>query len=117
MTYPFDAAVLIGRFQPFHNGHAALLAKALESAPRVIVLLGSAFAARNAKNPFSWDERAAMIGCTLDEAQRARVDFVPMRDYYNDVRWAATAAELVDTTIIDTPGTSSLSRWARFSTP
>ena len=96
MTYPFDAAVLIGRFQPFHNGHAALLAKALESAPRVIVLLGSAFAARNAKNPFSWDERAAMIGCTLDEAQRARVDFVPMRDYYNDVRWAATAAELVD---------------------
>lgn len=51
----FDAAVLIGRFQPFHNGHAALLAKALETAPRVIVVLGSAFAARNAKNPFGWE--------------------------------------------------------------
>ena len=85
-----DAGALVARLRA--AGHAALLAKALESAPRVIVLLGSAFAARNAKNPFSWDERAAMIGCTLDEAQRARVDFVPMRDYYNDVRWAATAA-------------------------
>ncbi len=92
----FDAAVLIGRFQPFHNGHAALLAKALETAPRVIVVLGSAFAARNAKNPFGWEERAAMIGCTLDDATRDRVSFVPMRDYYDDVRWAATATQLVE---------------------
>lgn len=96
MSHPFDAAVLIGRFQPFHNGHAALLAKALETAPRVIVLLGSAFAARNAKNPFSWEERAAMIGCTLNEADRARVNFLPMRDYYDDARWAAAAAELIE---------------------
>ena len=91
----FDAAVLIGRFQPFHNGHAALLAKALEAAPSVFVILGSAFAARNAKNPFSWEERAAMISCTLDGAQRARVSFLPMRDCYDDARWAASAAELV----------------------
>lgn len=91
----FDAAVLIGRFQPFHIGHAALLTQALATAPRVIVLLGSAFAARNAKNPFSWEERAAMIGCTLTETERARVSFVPMRDYYDDTRWAATAAKLV----------------------
>ncbi|MDO6388195.1 bifunctional nicotinamide-nucleotide adenylyltransferase/Nudix hydroxylase [Uliginosibacterium sp. 31-12] len=92
----FDAAVLIGRFQPFHNGHAALLAQALETAPRVIVLLGSAFSARNAKNPFSWEERAAMIGCTLSEAQHARVSFLPMRDYYDDTRWASAAAALVE---------------------
>ena len=62
----FDVAVLIGRFQPFHNGHATLLAKALETADKVLVLLGSARAARNAKNPFIWEERAAMIGATLD---------------------------------------------------
>ncbi|GAB2898725.1 bifunctional nicotinamide-nucleotide adenylyltransferase/Nudix hydroxylase [Uliginosibacterium flavum] len=97
MTTPqtFTTAVLIGRFQPFHSGHAALLAKALETAPQVVVLLGSAFSARNAKNPFSWEERAAMIACTLDEAQRARVSFLPMRDCYDDARWAAQASELV----------------------
>ena len=92
----FDAAVLIGRFQPFHNGHAALLKRALQAAPRVLVVLGSAFSARNAKNPFNWEERAAMIACTLDEAQRGRVDFLPMRDYYDDVRWAASAADLAN---------------------
>ena len=91
----FDAAVLIGRFQPFHKGHAALLTRALATAPRVFVIFGSSFSARNAKNPFSWEERSAMIGCTLDEAQRARVTFLPMRDYYDDVRWAAGAADLV----------------------
>lgn len=91
----FDAAVLIGRFEPFHNGHASLLIRALEVAPQVIVILGSAFAARSAKNPFSWEERAAMIGCSLDDAQRERVTFLPMRDRYDDVRWAAGAVELV----------------------
>jgi bifunctional NMN adenylyltransferase/nudix hydrolase len=95
----FEAAVLIGRFQPFHNGHAALLTKALETAPRVFVILGSAYAARNAKNPFSWEERAAMIGCTLDDGQRERVSFLPMRDYYDDSRWAAGAAELVENSL------------------
>ena len=39
---------IVAEYNPFHNGHAALLAKALETAPRVIVVLGSAFAARNA---------------------------------------------------------------------
>ena len=95
MTTGYDVAVLIGRFQPFHNGHAALLNKALETAPRVIVILGSAFASRNAKNPFTWEERAAMIGCTLNEGTRERIRFMPMRDYYDDVRWATEAAKLV----------------------
>lgn len=31
-----DVAVVIGRFQPFHNGHAGLLKLALETAPRVV---------------------------------------------------------------------------------
>ena len=85
----YELAVLIGRFQPFHNAHAALLAKALEIAPRVVIVLGSAFSARNSKNPFSWEERAAMIGCTLTPEQREQVRFLPIRDCYDDARWAA----------------------------
>ena len=83
-----DAAVLIGRFQPFHCGHAGLLQTALSTAERVVMVLGSSFGSRNAKGPFTWQERAAMIGATLSEADRARVTFVPMRDYYDDTRWA-----------------------------
>ena len=87
VKYGHDVAVLIGRFQPFHLGHAGLLAQALRTAPRVVIVLGSARQARTAKNPFTWQERAAMIRVTLDEAEQARVEFVPVRDYYDDQRW------------------------------
>ncbi|MDR2209824.1 MAG: bifunctional nicotinamide-nucleotide adenylyltransferase/Nudix hydroxylase [Azoarcus sp.] len=93
----FDAAVLIGRFQPFHNGHAALLGQALKMADRVLVVLGSAFRARNAKNPFTWEERATMIAASFDAADARRISFVPVRDYYDDVRWAAAVEEGVRT--------------------
>ena len=39
----FDTAVLIGRFQPVHSGHLALLHAALAQARQVVVVVGSAF--------------------------------------------------------------------------
>ncbi len=90
-----NVAVLIGRFQPFHLGHAGLLEKALAVAPTVVVVLGSAFHARSAKNPFTWQERAAMIGSTLSESDRERIVFVPVRDYYDDARWAGAVRQEV----------------------
>jgi bifunctional NMN adenylyltransferase/nudix hydrolase len=87
-SHAMDVAVVIGRFQPFHRGHAELLQTALATAAKVVVVLGSSFHARNAKNPFTWQERAAMIGATLSEADRERVSFVAVRDYYDDNLWA-----------------------------
>lgn len=83
-----DIAVLIGRFQPFHTGHATLLKRAFDTAPQVVVVLGSSFHARNSKNPFTWQERARMIAATLSAEQRDRVHYVAVRDYYEDGRWA-----------------------------
>ncbi|WP_284617262.1 bifunctional nicotinamide-nucleotide adenylyltransferase/Nudix hydroxylase [Aquabacterium humicola] len=82
-----DAAVFIGRFQPFHSGHAALLRAALDAAPLCVVVIGSAFQARTPKNPFSWQERAEMFRLALPEEQRERLRFLPVRDYYNEERW------------------------------
>ncbi|WP_255988187.1 bifunctional nicotinamide-nucleotide adenylyltransferase/Nudix hydroxylase [Chitinolyticbacter albus] len=96
MSHDFDCAVLIGRFQPFHLGHAALLAEALRRAPQVVVVVGSAHRARDAKNPFSWQERAAMLSATLNEADTARVRYAPVRDYYDDGRWTAAVRKAVD---------------------
>ncbi|MES2935487.1 MAG: bifunctional nicotinamide-nucleotide adenylyltransferase/Nudix hydroxylase [Pseudomonadota bacterium] len=90
-----DVAVLIGRFQPFHSGHKALLEIALATAPRVTVVLGSSFHARSAKNPFTWQERAMMIGSTLPYHDRERVSYVAVRDYYDDTRWAAAVQKKV----------------------
>lgn len=89
-------AVLIGRFQPFHRAHLALLEQALALAPRVVVVIGSAFQARTPRNPFTWTERAEMIRQALPEAQRGRVEFLPMRDYYDEARWLAAVRESVE---------------------
>ena len=84
-----DLAVLVGRFQPLHSAHLALLRRALATAPRVAVVVGSAHQARTPKNPFTWTERAEMIRLALAEDERARVFFLPMRDYYDEARWVA----------------------------
>lgn len=82
-----ELAVLIGRFQPFHNGHAALLQQALDAAPRVVVVIGSAFQARTPKNPFTWQERADMIRKSLSAEDQERTTFLPIRDYYDEEKW------------------------------
>jgi bifunctional NMN adenylyltransferase/nudix hydrolase len=87
MTTP-EIAVLIGRFQPFHNGHVGLLQMALATAPKVVIVLGSSLRARNCKNPFTWQERAGMIRASLSPENAERVAFLPMRDYFDDTRWA-----------------------------
>lgn len=96
--YPFtmyDTAIYIGRFQPVHQGHVALLRHALAQARQVAVVLGSAWQARSAKNPFSWQERAEMLRQALPAADHARVQFVPVRDYYNEARWVANVRQEV----------------------
>ena len=87
MTTPHDVAVYVGRFQPFHNGHLALLRRALALAPQVVMVIGSAHQARTPKNPFSWHERAEMVRLALTPEERARVQFLPVRDYYDEARW------------------------------
>ena len=101
MTMTSDLAVLVGRFQPFHDAHLALLARALAIAPRCVVVVGSAFQARTPKNPFTWTERAEMIRHALPVADRERVTIVPMRDYYDETRWVACVREAVAGLVAD----------------
>jgi len=80
---------VIGRYQIYHKGHEQLTRKALEIADEVLVIVGSSFQSRNIRNPFNWSERAEMILSTLPEPDRARLKFLPVRDYYNDELWNA----------------------------
>ena len=92
---PPALAVVIGRWQIYHRGHASLLDRALAVAPRVAVVIGSALRSRDTRHPFTWQERRQMIEATLSDAQRARVAFVPVRDYYDDRRWNAAVRDAV----------------------
>lgn len=42
MAHEYDYLVFIGRFEPFHNGHAAVARHGLAKAAKVIFLVGSA---------------------------------------------------------------------------
>jgi len=92
----FDTAVLIGRFQPFHSGHAALLAHALRTAPRVVLVLGSAHAARTPRNPFTAAEREAMIRATLTEPDNKRLVVAGQRDVWDVRRWSREVRAAVE---------------------
>lgn len=92
-----DALVFIGRFQPFHNGHKAVIEAALEQAKEVVVVVGSSFAARNIRNPFTFEERKAMIQSVFTTD---RIKVVPVSDYpYDDNKWMNAIQKIVDETV------------------
>ena len=57
----YDYAVFIGRFQPLHLGHEAIIRKAYEISETPIIIVGSSTASRSLRNPFSYEERRDMI--------------------------------------------------------
>ena len=81
----------VGRFQPPHAAHVASVLAALEAAPRVLVLLGSANLARSVKNPFTPAERKVMFRAALTDAgaDLRRVTFRPLPDRFDADLWAA----------------------------
>jgi bifunctional NMN adenylyltransferase/nudix hydrolase len=89
-------AVFIGRFQPFHRAHHEILRHSLERYDRVIVGVGSARQARSPRNPFTAEERIRIIESALSSDERARVSFMPLRDYlYNDNQWIVDVQQKV----------------------
>jgi bifunctional NMN adenylyltransferase/nudix hydrolase len=91
----YDTAILIGRFEPVHAGHVALLREALARAQRAIAIVGSAHQARTPKNPFTWTEREAMLRGALPAQDAARLTVLPVRDYYNEAVWVRAVREAV----------------------
>jgi bifunctional NMN adenylyltransferase/nudix hydrolase len=84
----FDFAVMIGRFQPFHAGHAALCAHSLSIADRVIIVLGSYRASRSTRNPWNAGEREEIIRASLADVPADAYEIVPVPDSaYNFNDW------------------------------
>lgn len=86
-----DGAVFIGRCQPPHDAHVASVIAALNTAPRVLVLLGSANLARSVRNPLGAPERAVLLRRAVQDAggDVRRVTIRPLPDRFDGERWAA----------------------------
>lgn len=88
MQKPFDFLVFIGRFQPFHRGHLAVIEAGLEQAHQLIVLCGSSHVPRSTRNPWSCQEREQMLRACLPEHVQERVLVAPLMDSpYNNECW------------------------------
>lgn len=86
--YQYDYLVFIGRFQPFHLGHKAVVDEALKLAENVIMLIGSANLPRSTRNSFTVAERTEMILGAYDKAEAKRIHCVGLDDaLYNDTKW------------------------------
>lgn len=86
-TPTYDLMVFIGRFQPFHSGHLSVVKQALKQTKRLLILVGSANVAPDTRNPFTFDQRAAMIMGALDGID-GHVTVMPLNDSpYNPTEW------------------------------
>ncbi len=54
-------ALVVGRFQPLHLGHVQLVKAAREAFGEVAIAVGSTTAKPSARNPFTFEERKAML--------------------------------------------------------
>ena len=73
-----DILVFIGRFQPFHMAHQRVIEQALTQGRDVIVLIGSSRQPRNLRNPFTIEERMAMMRASLPPEVQSRVHLQPL---------------------------------------
>ncbi len=82
--------IFIGRFQPFHNGHAAALRYGLENSDELIIVIGSAQKNHELDNPFTAAERYEMIVRFLKSDGFKRAIYItPIDDIVNHNMWVA----------------------------
>jgi nicotinamide-nucleotide adenylyltransferase len=72
--------LIVGRFQPFHKGHLAVIRECLGKCDELIVVIGSAEESHTMRNPFTAGERFQMILSCLTPEERLKILIVPIRD-------------------------------------
>jgi bifunctional NMN adenylyltransferase/nudix hydrolase len=100
MAVRYDIAVVIGRFQPIHNGHLDLFRKAFEIADDVVCILGSTHRPASIKNPLSYNERVDLIVSALLENDISVPYFRGVEDsHYQDQVWFVNVKNAVQNAV------------------
>jgi nicotinamide-nucleotide adenylyltransferase len=89
--------LMLGRFQPFHNGHLALTKQILTECDELVIIIGSAQFNFIDKDPFSAGERLLMMHEGLKEAgiNLSRCYIIPVPNDENNARWLAYLRSMV----------------------
>jgi len=78
----------IGRFQPFHEGHHAMVERISEEVDELVVGIGSADQSHTVRNPFTAGERIMMITKTLVDLDLVSYA-VPIEDLNRNAVWVS----------------------------
>ncbi len=99
---PYDFAVVIGSFEPFHLGHKAAIDRALSTAKHAVILIGSSDVARTPRHPWSREEREAMIRAVYPDLGPRRLIVRKLGDrLYNELHWVTSVQEEVGRVVMD----------------
>lgn len=81
--------LMVGRFQPFHNGHLCLVKQILKDCDELVIVIGSAQFNYSFTDPFTAGERIMMIHASLVESKinLTRCHIVPVVNDENNARW------------------------------
>lgn len=87
--------VVLGRFQPFHKGHVHLIESALSrttESDEVVVAIGSAQAQYEPDNPWTAEERVAMISRWASDNNH-QITIVTIEDINDPPNWVSHASK------------------------
>ena len=89
-------ALYIGRFQPYHLGHQAVIEKIAEEVEEIVIVIGSAQDSHTPENPFTGGERMEMIYASLREYSLCHRCYVtPLQDVQRNSIWVSHLQSMV----------------------
>jgi bifunctional NMN adenylyltransferase/nudix hydrolase len=93
-----DVAFVIGRFQPYHRGHHALIHRAFQSADHVVVIIGDTGCRPDFRNPWTFEEREEWIETIWnnEKSEHQHITCLCVEDIpYDDAAWVKAVKEAV----------------------
>ena len=82
-------SLVVGRFQPFHNGHMEVLRKCASESDHLVIGIGSAQYSHYPSDPVTAGERYLMINNSLRDEGISNYSIVPMEDLNRFSVWVA----------------------------
>lgn len=94
MSHHDKDSLIIGRFQPLHNGHMEVIKKVAGESDMVTIGIGSAQYSHTEQNPFTAGERYRMIAEALKEAGLKDFYVVPVEDLNRYSLWVSQVVSI-----------------------
>jgi len=88
-----NRAFYIGRFQPYHLGHHAVIQKIAKEVDEIVIGIGSAQKSHTLVDPFTAGERVMMVSRSLEELDITYY-VIPIMDVHRHAIWVSHVRSL-----------------------